>query len=255
MLLCCESGVLLILAAVPADQVGEGDVSAGGRRALQRARRRVDAAETVDNGQRAGKVFAGSGGVCGDHHRNAGRRFPNQFLHYHRAGHGAVTSPQSKRGYTAFVHCKMSRLQGASGIHTGTMGFGKMEGESADRAIAYMLDQDVAQGPYYRQEWLGAKATTPIISGGMNALRLPGFFNNLGHSNVIQTSGGGAFGHKDGGIAGARSLRQAHEAWQKGIDLVDYAREHKELAGAFESFQADADKLYPGWRQKLGVAG
>ncbi|MBK1681010.1 ribulose-bisphosphate carboxylase [Rhodocyclus tenuis] len=182
------------------------------------------------------------------------RRFPKQFLHYHRAGHGAVTSPQAKRGYTAFVHCKMSRLQGASGIHTGTMGFGKMEGESADRAIAYMLDQDVAQGPYYRQEWLGTKATTPIISGGMNALRLPGFFSNLGHSNVIQTSGGGAFGHKDGGVAGALSLRQAHEAWQKGIDLVDYAKEHKELAGAFESFTSDADKLYPGWRQKLGVA-
>ncbi|HHH13091.1 MAG TPA: ribulose-bisphosphate carboxylase, partial [Thiolapillus brandeum] len=30
----------------------------------------------------------------------ARRWFPNQYLHYHRAGHGAVTSPQSKRGYT-----------------------------------------------------------------------------------------------------------------------------------------------------------
>ncbi|HDR27944.1 ribulose-bisphosphate carboxylase, partial [Rhodovulum sp.] len=43
------------------------------------------------------------------------RQFPRQFLHYHRAGHGAVTSPLSKRGYTAFVLSKMSRLQGASG--------------------------------------------------------------------------------------------------------------------------------------------
>ena len=57
------------------------------------------------------------------------RRFPDQFLHYHRAGHGAVTSPQSKRGYTAFVLAKMARLQGASGMHIGTMGFGKMEGD------------------------------------------------------------------------------------------------------------------------------
>ena len=31
----------------------------------------------------------------------ARRNFPNQYLHYHRAGHGAVTSPSSKRGYTA----------------------------------------------------------------------------------------------------------------------------------------------------------
>jgi len=183
----------------------------------------------------------------------ARRYFPNQFLHYHRAGHGAVTSPQTKRGYTAFVHCKMSRLQGASGIHTGTMGYGKMEGEAADKDIAYMLERDTAEGPYYRQEWLGMKGTTPIISGGMNALRLPGFFDNLGHSNIIQTSGGGAFGHKDGGTAGAKSLRQAHDAWINGVNLVEYAREHAELRGAFETFTKDADALYPGWRNKLGV--
>ncbi len=181
------------------------------------------------------------------------RQFPNQFLHYHRAGHGAVTSPSAKRGYTAFVHCKMSRLSGASGIHTGTMGYGKMEGSAADKNIAYMLERDSADGPYFHQEWLGLKATTPIISGGMNALRLPGFFDNLGHSNVIQTSGGGAFGHKEGGAAGAKSLRQAHDAWVKGIDLIEYAKEHAELKGAFESFHWDADKLYPGWRDKLGI--
>ncbi|PTV96946.1 ribulose 1,5-bisphosphate carboxylase large subunit [Rhodobacter aestuarii] len=184
----------------------------------------------------------------------ARRSFPRQFLHYHRAGHGAVTSPQSMRGYTAFVLSKMSRLQGASGIHTGTMGYGKMEGEAADKIMAFMLTDEAAMGPYYHQDWLGMKATTPIISGGMNALRLPGFFDNLGHSNVIQTSGGGAFGHLDGGTAGAISLRQAHDAWKAGVDLVTYAKEHKELARAFESFAHDSDKLYPGWRDALGVA-
>ena len=117
----------------------------------------------------------------------ARRRFPDQYLHYHRAGHGAVTSPQTQRGYTAFVHCKMARVQGASGIHTGTMSFGKMEGEKSDRLIAYMLERDTAEGPYFAQEWQGMKATTPIISGGMNALRIPGFFENLGHCNLIMT--------------------------------------------------------------------
>ncbi len=181
------------------------------------------------------------------------RRFPNQFLHYHRAGHGAVTSPQSKRGYNALVHMKMARLQGASGIHCGTMGYGKMEGEASERYLAYMLERDEAEGLFFKQKWYGMKATTPIISGGMNALRLPGFFDNLGHCNVIQTSGGGAFGHKDGGTAGAISLRQARDAWMSGVDLVEYAKEHKELARAFESFPWDADRLYPGWREKLGV--
>jgi ribulose-bisphosphate carboxylase large chain len=183
----------------------------------------------------------------------ARRRFPDVFLHYHRAGHGAITSPSSQRGYTAFVLAKMARLQGASGIHTGTMGFGKMEGDKADKAIAYMIEQDAADGPFYHQEWYGMKATTPMISGGMNALRLPGFFANLGHANVVQTSGGGAFGHLDGPVAGALSLRQSVEAWKAGVDLVTAAREHRELARAFASFPADADTLYPGWRDALGV--
>jgi ribulose-bisphosphate carboxylase large chain len=181
----------------------------------------------------------------------ARRYFPRQFLHYHRAGHGAVTSPQSKRGYSGFVHCKMSRLQGASGMHTGTMGYGKMEGEASDRAIAYMMEREVADGPYFRQEWRGMKGNTPIISGGMNAVRLPGFFKNLGHANVINTCGGGSFGHLDGPVAGATSLFQAYEAWKSGSDVLEYASAHRELARAFESFPADADSFYPGWRQRL----
>ena len=182
----------------------------------------------------------------------ARRNFPDQFLHYHRAGHGAVTSDQSDRGYNMLVHMKMARLQGASGIHTGTMGYGKMEGAADDKVIAYMLERDSADGLFYHQEWEGMKATTPIISGGMNALRLPGFFDNLGHCNVIQTSGGGALGHKEGIVSGAISLRQAFMAWQEGVNLVDYAKEHKELKGAFETFSADADEIFPGWREKLG---
>jgi ribulose-bisphosphate carboxylase large chain len=181
----------------------------------------------------------------------ARRQYPGQFLHYHRAGHGMITSPSSKRGYTAFVLAKMSRLQGASGIHVGTMSYGKMEGEGDDKQIAYMIERDECQGPVYFQKWDGIKATTPIISGGMNALRLPGFFANLGHGNVINTAGGGAYGHLDSPAAGARSLRQAYECWKAGADPLDWAREHHEFARAFASFPQDADALYPGWREKL----
>jgi ribulose-bisphosphate carboxylase large chain len=183
----------------------------------------------------------------------ARRQYPQQYLHYHRAGHGAITSPSAVRGYTAFVLSKMSRLQGASGIHVGTMGFGKMEGGADDRNIAYMIERDSADGPYYHQEWHGMKPTTPIISGGMNALRLPGFFENLGHGNVINTSGGGAYGHIDSPAAGAISLRQSYECWKSGADPIKFAKEHKEFARAFESFPKDADKIFPGWREKLGV--
>ncbi len=183
----------------------------------------------------------------------ARRAFPKQYLHYHRAGHGAVTSPQSKRGYTAFVLSKMARLQGASGIHTGTMGFGKMEGEPADKLMAYMITDDSADGPFYHQEWQGMNPTTPIISGGMNALRMPGFFENLGHSNLIMTAGGGAFGHIDGGAAGAISLRQAEQCWKAGADPVEFAKDRYEFARAFQSFPQDADRIYPGWRDALRI--
>ena len=183
----------------------------------------------------------------------ARRQYPNQYLHYHRAGHGMVTSPSSKRGYTAYVLAKMSRLQGASGIHVGTMGYGKMEGEADDRAIAYIIERDEYEGIVYPQKWYGMKPTTPIISGGMNALRLPGFFENLGHGNVINTAGGGSYGHIDSPAAGAISLRQAYECWKEGADPIEFAKEHKEFARAFESFPHDADLLYPGWREKLGV--
>jgi ribulose-bisphosphate carboxylase large chain len=183
----------------------------------------------------------------------ARRRFPNQYLHYHRAGHGAVTSPQTQRGYTAFVHCKMARVQGSSGIHTGTMSFGKMEGEASDKYIAYMLERDSADGPYFHQDWQGMNPTTAIISGGMNALRIPGFFSNLGHCNVIMTAGGGSYGHIDGAAAGARSMRQAAECWAQEADPIEFARDNYEFARAFESFSHDADMLYPGWKQKLAL--
>ena len=183
----------------------------------------------------------------------ARRQYPGQYLHYHRAGHGMITSPSSDRGYTAFVLAKMSRLQGASGIHVGTMGYGKMEGENDDKVIAYMIERDECQGPVYYQKWHGMKPTTPIISGGMNALRLPGFFENLGHGNVINTSGGGSYGHIDSPAAGAKSLHQAFQCWKSGADPIEFAKEHKEFARAFESFPGDADLIYPGWRDKLGV--
>ena len=207
-----------------------------------------------------GYVAGGTAVTC------ARRNFPKQFLHYHRAGHGSVTSPQTQRGYTAFVHTKISRVIGASGIHTGTMSFGKMEGDASDKNIAFMLQDDEADGPYYRQEWEGMKQTTPIISGGMNALRLPAFFENLGHSNVILTAGGGSFGHKDGPKPGAISCRQGEEAWKAwkagqygNISLsdgvIEFAKTHEEIKGAFLTFQKDADQIYPGWKEKLGYTG
>ena len=183
----------------------------------------------------------------------ARRYFSRQFLHYHRAGHGMVTSPSSKRGYTAYVLAKMSRLQGASGIHVGTMGYGKMEGAGRRPSDRLHLRARRVPGPGLLPEVVRDASDVPIVSGGMNALRLPGFFANLGHANVINTAGGGAYGHLDGPAAGARSLRQAHQCWEAGADPIEWAKGHREFARAFESFPQDADLLFPGWRAEAAV--
>ncbi len=73
-----------------------------------------------------------------------------------------------------------------------------MEGVVSNKNIAFMFQENEADGPYCRHEWQGMPQTPPIISGGMNELRLPAFFENLSHSNVMLTAGGVAFGHKDG---------------------------------------------------------
>eukprot|EP00438_Fugacium_kawagutii_P013509 Skav208902 [mRNA] locus=scaffold270:550072:550512:- [translate_table: standard] len=88
---------------------------------------------------------AGGSGVTG-----CRRNFSKEFLRYHRAGHGSVTSPQTQRGCTALVHTKISQVIDAS---LGTKSFGKMEGDASDKNIAYMLQDDEADGPYYPPEW------------------------------------------------------------------------------------------------------
>ena len=105
--------------------------------------------------------------------------------------------------------------------------------------------------------------TTPIIAGGMNVLRLPAFFENVGHSNVILPAGGGAFKHKGGPAQGAVSCRQAETAWQlwkAGVygdlslsdGVIEHAKTLKGIKGSFLTFQQYADSIYPGWRQQLG---
>ena len=71
---------------------------------------------------------------------------------------------------------------------------------------------------------------------------------------------------KDGPKIGAISCRQGEEAWKQwkagqfgNISLsdgvIEYAKTHEEIKGAFLTFQKDADQIYPGWKEKLGYTG
>ena len=37
--------------------------------------------------------------------------------------------------------------------------------------------------------------------------------------------------------------------------VMEYAKTHEEIKGAFLTFQKSADQIYPGWKEKLGYTG
>ncbi|NMC08713.1 ribulose-bisphosphate carboxylase [Candidatus Microgenomates bacterium] len=82
------------------------------------------------------------------------RHYPDTFLHFHRAGHGAFTREENPIGFSVEVLTKFARLAGASGIHTGTAGVGKMSGDSrTDITAAHQALRLQSQGLYFNQVW------------------------------------------------------------------------------------------------------
>ncbi len=200
------------------------------------------------------------------------RKYPDVFIHFHRAGHGAYTRPENPIGYSVLVLSKFARLAGASGIHTGTAGVGKMAGDKAEditaaEGIRYMKKQghffeqswgtipetdkdfvDLVQRDDDLEEvlrddsWRGLKMCCPIISGGLNPVLLKPFIDLMGTTDFITTMGAGCHAHPKGTQAGAKAIVQACEAYQKGIDIHEYAKNKKELAEAIEFFEKPKTK-------------
>ena len=194
------------------------------------------------------------------------RRYPKVFIHFHRAGHGGFTRPENPIGFTVLVLSKFARLAGASGIHTGTAGVGKMKGSpKEDITAAKNILHLVSKGHFFEQNWAqvpendkqvielvkedyahhvileedswrGMKKCCPIISGGLNPTKLKPFIDIMGEVDFITTMGAGCHAHPKGTNSGAKALVQSIEAYKKGIDLKEYAKNHKELAEAIEFF-------------------
>ncbi len=195
------------------------------------------------------------------------RKYPNVFIHFHRAGHGAFTRPENPIGYSVLVLSKFARLAGASGIHTGTAGVGKMAGSpEEDVTAAHNIYGYLAQGHIFEQsrgtipekdedlvQKIQAdthhalttendsrrtmKKCCPIISGGLNPTLLKPFIDVMGNMDFITTMGAGCNAHPGGTKKGATALVQACEAFKKGIDIHEYAKDHEELAQAIEFFE------------------
>ncbi len=196
-------------------------------------------------------------------------KYPEVFIHFHRAAHGAFTREENPFGFSVLVLSKFARLAGASGIHTGTAGVGKMAGSpeeditaaanilhlaaqghifsqnwarvpEKDEDIIKLVHQDHAHHVFHQEDnWRILKKCCPIISGGLNPTLLKPFMDLMGNIDFITTMGAGCHAHPKGTRAGAKALVQACEAYQKKIDIHKYAKlaKNKELAEAIEFFE------------------
>lgn len=200
------------------------------------------------------------------------RKYPEVFIHFHRAGHGAFTRPENPIGFTVLVLSKFARLAGASGIHTGTAGVGKMAGTpeedvtaahnilnlvadghlfhqsrgtipETDQDFVKLIQEDIAHHTVLSDDSRRAvKKCTPIISGGLNPTLLKPFIDVMGNVDFITTMGAGCHAHPGGTQKWATALVQSCEAYKAWIDIHEYAKDHEELAQAIEFFEKKENK-------------
>jgi ribulose-bisphosphate carboxylase large chain len=149
----------------------------------------------------------------------------NLVIHAHRAGHAAFTK-NPKHGISMRVTAKVARIIGVDQLHVGTV-VGKMF--ETREEVAGNVDA-------LKTELNGFRKVLPVASGGLHPGLVPALIDFFGKDFVIQ-AGGGIHGHKNGTSAGAAAMRQAVDASLKGIPLSMYAKTHKELEIALETWQ------------------
>lgn len=147
-------------------------------------------------------------------------------LHAHRAGHAAFDK-NLEHGINMRVIAQLTRLIGLDQLHVGTA-VGKMF-ESHEEVVDNV---EALTEPLY-----GVKKVFPVSSGGLEPLMIPDLYKIFG-KDVIMQFGGGIHGHPQGTLRGAIAARQALDATLKGISLKQYAKKHKELAGALGKWKA-----------------
>lgn len=96
---------------------------------------------------------------------------------------------------------------------------------------------------FYTQPWWNIKPMMYAASGGTTQLAVPKIINAVG-TDVIIAAGGGVHGHPNGSEAGARSMRQAIDAAVRDISLVEYAKDHEELACMLKVLDPDIQKNF-----------
>lgn len=96
---------------------------------------------------------------------------------------------------------------------------------------------------FFTQPWWNIKPMMYACSGGTTQLVVKNCVDTLG-TDIILAAGGGVHGHPDGSYAGAKSMRQAIDAAVQGVDLIEYAKTHKELMRMAERLGPDVMKNF-----------
>jgi ribulose-bisphosphate carboxylase large chain len=157
-------------------------------------------------------------------------------IHAHRAFHAAFTRNRV-HGMSMLVVSDVARLVGVDQLHIGTV-IGKLE--SPQEEVLALRDnlqrRTIEPSPTtLSQDWGRIKPVFPTCSGGLHPGLIPELMKLVG-SDIIVQAGGGVWGHPDGGEAGARALRQAIDVALSGENLQDYARGHRELQRAIDTW-------------------
>jgi len=157
----------------------------------------------------------------------------NVPIHVHRTMHAAMTRVAS-HGIHMMVLAKLVRLAGGDQLHTGTAR-GKMEKPSGGPLDNYSGVRGVRFiNDFLRGGWHGLKSVLPVASGGVHPALVPANLEILGCPDIQINAGGGIHGHPWGSRAGAAAMRQAFDAFMRGIPLEEYAKEHPELLEALK---------------------
>ena len=104
---------------------------------------------------------------------------------------------------------------------------GPLDNYSGVRGVRFIND-------FLRSEWYGLKTVMPVASGGVHPALVPANLEILGAPDIQLNAGGGIHGHPKGSRAGAAAMKQAMEAYMKGVPLEEYAKTHEELRQALE---------------------
>jgi len=159
-------------------------------------------------------------------------------VHAHRAGFAAPN--RGSFGINFQVYEKFYRILGVDQLHIGA-GVGKMEGSVSiikryhDVAEEMSLDEEMWLGSLAMDYAPHIKPILSIASGGLDAGRIDGTVALHGMNVNIQ-AGAGVHGHPGGTVAGAISMKQALDAVMEGIPAPEYAKTHKELKQALDTW-------------------